>query len=182
MIHFNELLKEFESLHESIGMLPDVKLLHDYVKNNNLKKILELGILHGNSSRTFAVAASEIGGHVTSVDIEQSCLDEVLQRLKKDGTENFVTLIQNDSIKFLLKQSDEWYDCIFVDTNHLFRQTIAEISVALQKIKKSGFLFLHDTNQEGVNQAITVFMNYASNNVIFTNHQTNAGLGVMRLK
>lgn len=182
MITFNELLKEFEGLHESIGMLPDVKLLYDYVKNNNLKEILELGILHGNSSRTFAISASEIGGHVTSVDIEQSCIDEVSQRLKKDGTENFVTFIESDSIKYLLKQPDEKYDCIFIDTNHLFRQSISEIAVALLKIKKNGFLFLHDTNQEGVVQAITIFMKYASDKVSFTNHPTNAGLGVMRFK
>src|SRR4030067_2304146 len=177
MITFNELLKEFEVLHESIGMLPDVKLLHDYVKNNNLKEILELGILHGNSSRTFAVAASEINGHLTSVDIEQTCLDDVLQRLKKDGTENFVTLIEGDSIKFLLKQPDKKYDCIFIDTNHLFRQTIAEIAVAMLKINENGYLFLHDTNQEGVSQAITIFMKYASDRISFNNHQTNAGLG-----
>lgn len=182
MITFNELLKEFESLHESIGMLPDVKLLHDYVVNNKLTEILELGILHGNSSRTFAVAASEIGGHVMSVDIEKACIDDVSQRLKKDGTENFVTFVESDSIKFLLKTPDLTYDCIFIDTNHLYRQSIAEISVAMQKIEKDGYLFLHDTNQEGVAQAITIFMKYVSDKISFTNHQTNAGLGVMRWK
>lgn len=180
MKNINELLEEYKNVHLSMGMLDDVKFMHKFATENKFMNILELGILHGNSTRAFAIACSETGGHLTSVDIEPACIDEVYQKIKDDGTLDFVTFKTADSIDFLYHQPDGYWDCIFIDTSHLLLQTIGEIFLAAQKVKQNGgYLLLHDTNQEGVDRALKLFLQYNSKCVTFQNHYTNAGLGVI---
>jgi predicted O-methyltransferase YrrM len=159
---FKELLEEFKVVHVSLGMLEDVKLLYDYATGMKFQRILEFGVLHGNSTRTFASAASVTQNcHITSVDVEQGCIDEVSRKLKDDNLEKYVTFHKDNSIDFLLHQPNGAWDCIFIDTDHRFVQTVAELFLAGLKVKQTnGFIFMHDTNMGEVAQAIELFKSY----------------------
>ncbi len=182
MKNFNELLLEFDSLHEAKGMLEDVKILYDYTITRGFQNILELGVMHGNSTRTFACAASNLPNtHVTSVDIEEQCCDEVSQRLQSDGLASFVTFVTSDSIEFLNKQPDDFYDCIFIDTTHEFKQTLCELFLASFKVKQhKGYIFMHDVAMPQVVTAIEAFMK-CDPNCTFEKFSTPAGLGLVKI-
>ncbi len=179
MTTFDKLLAEFSQLHEAIGMLEDVKILYQYVVENKFRNVLELGTLHGNSCRTFACAASTLPNtYITSIDIEKGCLDECLEKLKKDGTERFVTFKHKDSVKFLQEQQDNFWDCIFIDTDHRLIQTIAEIFLAGTKVKQNGgYIFMHDTGMLEVRQAIELLQKYRK--VEHERFNTPAGLDLI---
>jgi len=154
---FNKLLEEFKQIHTSMGMVEDVKLLYEYATKIRFPRVLELGVLHGNSTRTFACAAYEAGSHITSVDIEQGCLDEVARKLKDDGLAEYVTFVNSDSVKFLMNQPSETWNCIFIDTDHRLTQTLAELFVGHDKLVEGGYMFMHDTNMGEVVTSIEFY-------------------------
>jgi predicted O-methyltransferase YrrM len=162
MNNFINLIKELETLHSAKGMIGDLHCFYTYTKERNFKNVLEFGVLHGNSTRTWACAASELPDtHITSVDIEQGCLDETLEKLKNDGLDKYVTLIKSNSVDFLKVQPDDYYDCIFIDTDHRYAQTVTELFLAAKKVKqKGGFIFMHDTCMPEVREAIGLFKSY----------------------
>ena len=178
---WNELLAEFSILHESIGMLEDLKVFHQYTTTKQYQNILELGILHGNSNRTFAFAASKLPNtYLTAVDIEQGCIDQCAAKTTNDGTRQYVTYIKSDSVKFLHQSNDNYWDCIFIDTDHRLTQTLAEIFLAGLKAKQNGgHIFMHDTGMQEVRDAIEVFKKYKKYK--HTRFQTNAGLDLLEL-
>jgi predicted O-methyltransferase YrrM len=179
---FDELLKEFSTLHESIGMLEDVKILYKYVTEKKFKNVLELGILHGNTCRTFACAAATLPDtHITSVDIEQGCVDVCKEKITHDGTYNYVTFYQSDSVKFLNNQPYYSFDCIFIDTDHRLTQTLAELFLAGTRVlQDGGHIFMHDTGMLEVQQAIDLFKHYRL--IEHTRFQTPAGLDLIVLR
>ncbi len=178
---FNELLAEFSTLHESIGMLEDVKILYQYITENKFKNILEIGILHGNTCRTFACAASILPDTcITSVDIEQGCIDVCREKIEHDGTDKYVKFYCSDSVKFLNQQPFFNYDCIFIDTDHRLTQTIAEIFLAGTRVlQNGGCIFMHDTGMLEVQQAIDLFKYYKF--IKHVHFQTPAGLDLIIL-
>lgn len=181
MIDINDLIKEFENIHESKGMVEDIKILYKYAIENQYKNILELGILHGNSTKTFALAASKIPGCLfTSVDIEEYCIEEMKQKLKVYGLEKYVNFVNSDSVKFMESQPDKTYDCIFIDTSHSLNQTIAELFVAALKVQPGGHIFMHDTAMPEICRAIEIFKQYTK--LDFWNFSTPAGLGLIEMK
>jgi len=181
MKDWNELLSELGTLHESIGMFEDLKIFYEYTLKYKYNNILEIGILHGNSNRTFACAASVLPNtKITSVDIEQGCINECYAKLKNDGFEQYVTYVKSDSVKFLHQSNDNYWDCIFIDTDHRLTQTLAEIFLAGLKAKQNGgHIFMHDTGMQEVRDAIEVFKKYKKYK--HTRFQTNAGLDLLEL-
>jgi predicted O-methyltransferase YrrM len=157
-----ELLKEYLESYESKGMVNDAKILHDYVSERQLKNVLEFGVLHGSTTRALAIAASKVPEcNYVSVDIEQGCIDEATRKLKEDGTENFVKFVCSDSIKFLQEQTPDFWDFIFIDTDHTIKQTIAELFMAGVCIKqKNGYIFMHDAHMDGVKNTASLFRSY----------------------
>jgi predicted O-methyltransferase YrrM len=177
MININDLIEEFENNHESKGMVEDCKILYRYAIENQYKNILELGILHANSTKVFALAAFQIPNcRFTSLDIEQYCIDEAKQRLQVYGLESFANFVNLDSVKFLETQPDGSYDCIFIDTNHELKQSLAELF--LSALKSNKHIFLHDTSMPGVMKSIETLRKFEPQYEIM-NFPTPSGLGLV---
>lgn len=183
MVDIHTLLSEFETQHESRGMIDDLRLLYNSTLENKYKNILELGILHGNSTRIFALAAKNLKKcKVTSVDIEEGCCKEVYEKLKQYNLEKYIEFVTSDSIEFLLDQPDNSFDCIFLDTSHTFKQTVVELFLCGIKIKQNGgHIFLHDIHMPGVSSAIDLFLSY-NPHVEYRKYNTPAGLGFIVMK
>lgn len=177
MVDIRTLLSEFETQHESRGMIDDLKLLYNSTVENKYKNILELGVLHGNSTRVFALAASILKNcNITSVDIEEGCCKEAYEKLKQYELEKYVKFVTSDSVEFLLDQDDDFFDCIFIDTSHTYKQTIVELFLAGLKVKQDGgHIFLHDVHMPNVSSAIELFMSY-NKHLKYIKYHTPAGL------
>ena len=137
-------IKDPASILESHMIMPTnihehVTTLYMLTIENNLKNILELGTLYGESTLVLLEAAKKIGGRVTSVDIDP-CL-EAKRLIKSNHLENFWTFIQKDDLGL---EWNEPIDHLFIDTSHTFDHTVAELEKFEPLVRKGGVITMHD--------------------------------------
>lgn len=120
-------MKEFEKDYEEI--------LAHFIRNSGVKTVLELGVCTGISARAMLGALGE-EGQMWSIDIQ--------------SWEPHMTEIKNKYPKWDLTICDdmqaEWnreVDLIFIDTSHLYEQTLKELDKFSPFAKH--WIFLHDT-------------------------------------
>lgn len=141
----------------------------------NLKNILELGTRTGESTVALLLAARELNGKVTSVDID-SC-DEARQKIKNLDLQAYWNFIHMDDLKL---DWDEPIDHLFIDTSHTYEQTISEFKKFEPLVKKGGLITLHDIiSCPPVLEAINHYISGRSD-LRFYKFFHNNGLGVIR--
>lgn len=152
-----------------------LQTLHMLTIELNLKNILELGTRTGESTIALLLAAKELGGKVTSVDIDP-CY-EAKEKVKKLGLESYWEFIQIDDLKLSWKEN---IDHLFIDTSHTYEQTIHEFKKFEPMVRKGGLITLHDTvSCPPVLQAIHDYISQR-NDIRFYKFFHNNGLGVLR--
>ena len=115
------------------------------VVSHRPKVILELGVRNGESTYVFNKIQKFLNNIFISVDIEDcsSVLDDPRWIFKHE-----------DSIKFL-KNYNLWSennikslkpDVIFIDTSHLYEETLQEIKLSSEILSENGAIIFHDTN------------------------------------
>jgi predicted O-methyltransferase YrrM len=105
----------------------------------NLKTVLELGTRTGESTITLLLATKELGGTMTSVDVD-SCL-EAKEKIKKLELEKYWNFIQSDDISLNWNTT---IDHLFIDTSHTYDHTLAELRKFEPFVRKGGLITLHD--------------------------------------
>ncbi len=92
-------------------MLPDgILFLTNYIKENNVKNVLEIGTAIGYSSIRMALVDKSI--HVTTIERDEERYKEALKNIKLFNLENQIDVILDDA--FNVELSDK-YDLIFID-------------------------------------------------------------------
>jgi len=141
----------------------------------NLKTILELGTRTGESTITFLLATKELGGTMTSIDID-SCL-EAKEKVKQLNLDKYWNFIQGDDMSL------DWstpIDHLFIDTSHTYDHTLAELRKFEPYVRKGGLITLHDIMScPPVLDAINDFLT-EKNNFRFYKFFHNNGLGILR--
>lgn len=144
----------------------------------NLKRVLELGVRDGLSNTALVEAASKIGGHVWSIDID-SC-DVAKRNISQANLNEYWTFIQGDDIKIGIDWKQE-LDHIFIDTSHTYQHTLNEINTYEKFLVKNGFITFHDTRSfPGVLKAIKEFMSRNPERYNFYNYFNNNGFAIIR--
>lgn len=105
----------------------------------NLKNVLELGTRTGESTITLLLATKELGGIMTSIDVD-SCL-EAKEKVKKLELEKYWNFIQSDDISLNWNTT---IDHLFIDTSHTYDHTLAELRKFEPFVRKGGLITLHD--------------------------------------
>jgi cephalosporin hydroxylase len=113
--------------------------LFSLVLQNKSRKILELGVRHGDTSLPLTLGAYMTGGKVDAIDIvptEFNC---------PDFLKPYYNFIQSDAIKFLesIPQGTK-YDLIYIDDWHSFEHVFKELQLINAFIDKSTIILLHD--------------------------------------
>jgi len=111
--------------------------------------ILELGVRSGESTGIFIQVCEMINSDLISIDLED-CSNVI----KSDKWK----FIKYNSINFL-QEYDTWSksngynipDVIFIDTSHLYEETLVELELSSKLLKKDGAIMLHDTNHNYIN-------------------------------
>jgi predicted O-methyltransferase YrrM len=144
----------------------------------NLKRILELGVRGGISSITLNEAASKIGGHVHSIDIDRC--EPAENKLKKLQLDQNWIFQQGDDIEIGEKWNKE-LDFIFIDTSHSYNHTLKELEIFEPFLVSNGFITFHDTREfPGVLRAIKDFVNGSESKFHFYNYFNNNGFAILR--
>lgn len=112
--------------------------------------VIEVGVGHGNSSSAFLMGVRESGGRLWSVDIEPTSITEELQQICPEWEYHV-----GDSLA-LEPEAPFDVDVLFIDSDHSYESTKAELIAYRKHVRPGGVILLHDTgeHQPGVKQAI----------------------------
>jgi predicted O-methyltransferase YrrM len=153
----------------------------DLVRTMDAKHVIELGTRTGVSTYAWLYALEQTGGRLTSVDIDAK---------PPIGDYDHWTFIQGDDLDPAVYAQLEPADIVFVDTSHLYDQTVHELNLYRWLVKPGGVMVLHDTElpqpegapprpQYPVKTAIVEFCE--ANGYEWTNRTNCWGLGVIQL-
>ena len=138
--------------------LGDRRMIHYLINSFKPKRVLEIGTHTGSSTIIIANAMQSYNRkdkHLTTCDIIDVNCDKIknykkynskmspLELSKKFGYESIITFVKSDSISFL-KNTNERFDFIFLDSGHSAFHTYQEICNSLNKLNNNGVLVLHD--------------------------------------
>ena len=88
----------------------------------------------------------------------------VVKAVKKYDKRKCATIIIDTDTNFFKEISDEAFDWIYLDSSHLYEETLEELDIIEPKIKKNGILCGHDFRPDpnhkyhDVSKAITVWL------------------------
>jgi len=106
-----EEIEEYARINNVPIMLKDgINFLTDYIKKNNVKKILEIGCAIGYSSIKMALVDESIT--VTTIERDDIRYNEAIKNINKFNLNNRINVILDDAFNVELT---EQYDLIFID-------------------------------------------------------------------
>ena len=144
---YSEAIKEIEKYAEENNvpiMTPDgIKFLTDYIKKNNINKILEVGAAIGNSSIMMALANPN--AEITTIERDEKRYLEAVKNIKKFNLENRITLIYKDAFEV---EFEEEFDLIFIDAAKA--QNTKFFEKFEKNLKKTGTIITDNMNFHGL--------------------------------
>lgn len=172
------------------------------VEELDARRIIELGVRYGVSTIAWLYGLQHSGGHLWSVDCSfpvpanptsTAGLDNV-NLLDPQGelgvVEYWSFLLGYDTwpeILDMLPKKD--VDIVFIDTNHVYKETLVELELYWPRVRRGGRIFLHDTDLYTTANASTPQPPYpvrtameefcAEHKLEFTNNPNNSGLGTI---
>lgn len=106
-----EKMELYAKEHKVPIMMPDgIAFLEQYIKENHVKKILELGTAIGYSAIRMASISSDI--QVITIERDEKRILEAKKNIRKAGLEHQIHLLLMDIMDF---ETEEQFDLIFID-------------------------------------------------------------------
>ncbi|MBQ3475358.1 MAG: O-methyltransferase [Bacilli bacterium] len=110
----NELIKNMEdyAIKNDIPIMQKdgIDFLCDYIKQNNVKTILEIGTAIGYSSIRMALVNEDI--NVITIERDEKRYNEALKNIKKANLEDRIKVYLEDALYF---ETNDMFDLIFID-------------------------------------------------------------------
>ena len=119
--------------------------------------VVELGCFVGWASAHLAMALQANGrGRLYCVDCDQKYLDATVRNLKRLGLDGVTNALLGKSTEATLVAGlPNKIDILFIDTSHMYRDTLDEILLYSSRIGETGCMVLHDSiSFPGVRRAI----------------------------
>ena len=114
MVNTIDLIKEMKEYAEdnNVPIITDegINYIRNYIKENKIKRILEVGTAIGYSSILMALTDEEIT--ITTIERDEKRYLEAIKNVKKFKLEDRINLIYKDALEVNL---NEKYDLIFID-------------------------------------------------------------------
>jgi len=167
-------------------MLPDgILFLTNYIKDNEVKRVLEIGTAIGYSAIKMALVDKNI--HITTIERDEERYKEALKNIKMFNLENRIDVIFDDAFNVEL---DEKFDLIFIDAAK--SQSIKFFEKFKINLDESGTIVTDNINFHGLTQAeyiknrntrqmirkIREYIDFLKNNQEFTTYFVDDGDGI----
>ena len=114
MVNTIDLIKEMKEYAEdnNVPIITDegIDYMRNYIKENNIKRILEVGAAIGYSSILMALTDEEIT--ITTIERDEKRYLEAVKNIKKFHLQERITLLYKDAFDVEL---DEEFDLVFID-------------------------------------------------------------------
>lgn len=156
-----------------------LKYLLNYIRDNNIKNILEIGTAIGYSAIMMCCVALDIT--VTTIERDEKRYLEAVKNIKKAGMEDRITIIYKDAFDVSL---DDSFDLIFIDAAkaqngrffELFENNLRECgTIITDNMNFHGLVFEDESNIESRNlrQLVRKVKNYKEFLEDNTKYRTN---------
>ena len=106
----DDLKKYAKDNHVPVMLQDGIDYIVNYIKNNNVKSILEIGTAIGYSAINFALVDSNI--KVTTIERDDIMYNEAIKNISEFNLNNQINVIHNDA---LYTEINGKYDLIFID-------------------------------------------------------------------
>ena len=120
---------------------------HAATKSNPVR-VIELGVRYGVSTVAWLWALQNGVGELWAVDGSPPCEEptmkvDLLNPLM--DLDHFHFILGWDTEVEVLCQLPDEVDIVFIDTNHIYEETLVELETYLPRVKNGGKIMLHDT-------------------------------------
>jgi len=145
ILNYNNNLGEIKKMQISITQGYFIQL---FIKNNNLKKILEIGTFTGYSALCMGLVIPN-DGKITCLDINKKTTDVAKNFFKKANLDKKIKIILGPAINTLkkLKENKRMFDMIFIDGDKENYKNYYDLSLGL--VKKNGFILVDNVLWHG---------------------------------
>ena len=143
MVHLLEIEKYAENNNIPIMQKDGIEYLTNYIKENNVKKILEIGSAIGYSAIKMALVSDDI--YVTTIERDEERYLKATQNIKKYNLEDRITIYLKDAFDVEL---DDKYDLIFIDAAK--SQYIKFFEKFKKNLKDDGTIFSDNLSFHGL--------------------------------
>ena len=110
MVHIR-VIEEYAKVNNVPIMMKDgIEFLTQYIKENNVKTVLEIGSAIGYSAIKMALVDESI--KVTTIERDTNRYNEAVKNIKEFNLENQIEIINADALEYV---TDKQYDLIFID-------------------------------------------------------------------
>lgn len=120
-----------------------IEFLIDFIKENNIKNILEIGTAIGYSAIKMANVADDI--RITSIERDENRYKEAVKNISKFNLNDRVKLINDDAFNVELSED---FDLIFIDAAKA--QNIKFFQKFSNNLKENGFIITDNLNFHGL--------------------------------
>ena len=120
-----------------------INFMTKFIKDNNIKDILEIGTAIGYSAIMMCSVSDDI--NITTIERDEKRYLEAIKNIKKAGLEDRIELIYNDASKIKL---DKEYDLIFIDAAKAQNRTFFERFS--KNLKEDGYIITDNMNFHGL--------------------------------
>lgn len=120
-----------------------INYLINYIKENNIKNILEIGTAIGYSAIMMCMADKDVS--VVTIERDEKRYLEAIKNIKKFKLEERIHLIYNDALEVKLNNQ---YDLIFIDAAKAQNKNIFERFE--KKLRESGTIITDNMNFHGL--------------------------------
>lgn len=131
------------------------------VVNTEAQTVIELGVRYGLSTIGWLYGLNATGGHLWSVDCSwpvtaPGAVENLLDPQGPLGVcENWTFILGYDTWPATLDALPNQCDILFIDTNHVYEETLIELELYYPRVKRGGRIYLHDTAIETTGNATT---------------------------
>lgn len=120
-----------------------IEFLINFIKENNVKSVLEIGTAIGYSAIRMALISNDIS--ITTIERDKQRYDEAVKNIKEFNLENQIELIYGDALEVEITGS---YDLIFIDAAKA--QSIKFFQKYEKLLKKEKFIITDNLDFHGL--------------------------------
>ena len=151
-------IKDFADMH-SVPIMKDegISFICDYIKEHNVKRVLEIGTAIGFSSINFARAGEEV--FVSTIEMDLERYQTAVKNISDNGLSDRITCYLGDAGSWTAPQG-ELYDLIFIDGPKA--QYISHFERFKEWLAPGGVIITDNLSFHGMVEDLSLTHNYST--------------------